>query len=308
LFREFSDEEIKDPLTKVEVTERSYSISREIRQVKSEAALDMMILENEFFRVLVSNILEIIQDSELKDNINGAIFIDGPIVDPPMPSLSFKEKYSEYVSDRIRGIMEAISGGIYPIGYIKRIIGSMYTSYVAAKYNINQIKSVDDYTFTTLLFYQKYRVISELALNSYDIIVYTKPQELDPTNIKAYPDYVKAFKTIKRSGGDLRVFYSLVWISAKRNPRIKMKRIEVPILGDVNETEVNKIFRDLLKVIYLWHLGALPHPLPVILAHSLCTIRKSIAKVVSKEISTSFVSKKIRDINDFLKYYLLKRW
>ena len=139
MFREFSEDEIKDPLTKVEVTEKSYQISREIQQVKSEATLDMMTMENEFFRILVRNVIQVIQDSVSKDKINGVVFIDGPIVDPPLPLRAFEEKYNEYVFDRITGIVETVSNKVYPVGYIKRIIGSMYTSYIATKYSFEQI-------------------------------------------------------------------------------------------------------------------------------------------------------------------------
>ncbi|AJC72675.1 hypothetical protein X802_02850 [Thermococcus guaymasensis DSM 11113] len=307
IFPRYSKYYIENPLVEVKAYLASYPSNQDISLVKREASLDMMKTETAAINNAIRKFKSLKAQERLSQGARGVLITDGPLIDPPLPIRN--DKYEHFVNERISAIMNLMDNNILPIGFVKRVIGNVFSYGNQAKlkeYTIttstsdNEISLADlgDYTLATLLFEFKRVVLNEK--NNSDFILYTVPQEVPEEIIKAYKDY-------KDKG--IHVYYSILKLSGKLYPKRPVYRIEIPFLRKPSTREVQRRFEEAIKLLYLWTPSGLKYPLPISLAHQTCTIKKPVAKVLIREILTKFVSNNLRtgSSDSLLKHYLLER-
>ena len=300
LFEGYSEESIKNPLVEVHPDLVPYPLQKDLSLIKREASLEMMRRETRAMNEALQHIFS--------KNSPAILMTDGPIIDPPQPVKD--EKYEDLVNLRAGAIRNAISSDVLLVGFVKRVIGNIYTSSlknVLEKYQHKldkdtkiSLTNIGDYALASLLFELKRKVLEDRS--NEDFILYTHPKEVPDNEIRAYKDY-------KDKG--VFVYYSLVKLSGWKYPKLPVYRIEIPFLERPSEKELIERFELSLKLLYLWTPAGLKYPLPISLAHQNCTIKKPIAKVLVREILSRFASSYAKNISvldeDLLKYYLLER-
>jgi len=308
IFLGYNKLSIESPRIEVDAELLKYPMKEDLSLIKKKASLDMMKRENSAINKALSKFLSLKDTRKIDSETPGVLITDGPLVDPPQP---FKEEaYEKFINARTSAIRELLENNVLPVGFIKRVIGNIFSSankeelkkYTQALGSENSISLADmgDYALATFMFELKRRVLTERE-NS-DFILYTEPLELPENEIKSYKDY-------KEKG--LYIYYSIIKLSGKAYPRGLIYRIEVPFLEKPSKREVEERFENALSLLYLWTPVGLRYPLPISLAHQTCTIKKPVAKLLVKEILTKFVSENVRRLDipeeGLLKHYLLDR-
>lgn len=289
---------IAEPMVKVEPKIKFYPTKMDEDNVKKIALLDMMFEETR--RVEESlNLLSRVSKKAI-------VILDGPIIDPPKGSRN-DQRYINYVKKRVNAFRKHLERGNIVIGYVKRISGRMFVESFKSfleKYRFplgpNEIGSLyasNDFFFLNILFEKETLVINYSSISDFnnDYIVWTEPKEV-PTNVNDYDLY--------RHEG-LYVYYTYAKIGVNSYPRRKVARIEIAFNEDV-QSRIYDVFENALKVIYLWTPIGLNNPLPVQIAHKSCTIRKTVAKVLIKDIMTRFIASKLPNIDERFKLHLLR--
>jgi len=233
-----------------------------IEYVKKETLLRMFELEAEALEKATQKI------------DGGAIFIDGPLVDPPkfVVGGELRKAYENYVSRRARAIARAKRKNVLLIGITKRILGNHLVSNF--KQLLKDFPWMNDHTFVTLIF----SYIARRILRDSDISYYllTKPLELshEKTDYRLYKEY-----------GSGKIFYSYACLNPQRF-RGKIIGVESPAEAD----KVSDIFRIAMHYSIYWTYPGMNVPLPVILAHKTCTIRKRTARKILRELISRYIS------------------
>ena len=263
--------------------------SLNVRMVRAPEKADPSHATNEIklemFKMEVRKIQEGISILFHDHDGKGAIFIDGPLVDPPrFPKRpeELEECYrNEYIKDRSEAIKAAIKDKIPIVGIVKRIIGNLLISYLQKSLSeeIAYI-NINDHTLVTLLLKYKLPNIlrNSLKLTSgEDILLATKPFEL-PYDVTDYSNY-------RENGIYIYFSYILPGIS---NPYTKVLRIELAFDRKPCEDELKESVWNITKLIAATILPGHSLPLPIILAHRACTIPKSTAKILIREMVSRY--------------------
>lgn len=308
IFHGYYKTSIEDPIIEIGAELVDYPMKEDLSLIKKKANLEMMKRETAAINKALSKFLSLKDRNIVDPGTPGILITDGPIIDPPQP---FKdEMYEKFINMRTSAIRGLLENDVIPVGFIKRVIGNIFSlayreELEEYKHTLNSrdtisLADIGDYTLGTFLFELKRRVLIEKEIS--DFILYTEPLEVPESEIKSYKDY-------KEKG--LHIYYSIIKLSGKAYPRRPVYRIEVPFLEEPSKKELRETFEDVLKLLYLWTPVGLKYPLPISLAHQMCTIKRAVAKLLVREILTKFVSDNIRNANladdGLLKHYLLDR-
>lgn len=242
-------------------------------------------------------IMESVKLKRTKDTI--PLFIDGPIMDPPRnireESLTaFRQlagielgDVSEYYRIRANTILEAYREGIVPLGYVKRPgTDRLLLNHVGREVRETlKVFSGDEELVRTLL------AIKILVNGCNKKIYYTTPME--------YPLDHSLYKLYRRHS--LRIYYSYSTI----NPYSRPFRIEVAVDKNTSKDRVEELVEWAVKLSHTLTLPGQRYPLPVVIAHEKCRIRRGAAELIYEEIIARAIKPSQDKILDTLKTTLI---
>ncbi len=263
-------------------------------EVVSDVAEDaMMLLETRA-------IVEAVSIAGKGDGVLTPLFIDGPIIDPPRSIRSesitvFKQIIGDVVSVdvyyglRTSALIEAYRKNVLPIGFVKkpgtdklllRIVGEEVRG-------VYKVFSGDEELVRTIL-------ALEMIRNppSKGYIYYTVPRE--------YPSDNTLYSRYKELG--LSIYYSY----SMHSPYSRPFRVEVALPRII---PLRKAYELTVKAVMLSHILTLPgqkYPLPVLLAHEKCRIRRGAAELIYEEILAKTVKPSGDRVVDVLKTVLVE--
>lgn len=236
--------------------------ANEEREAKSIATKIMMMAENKA-------ILDIVRELRAK---KAYLMIDGPIIDPP----ALLDK--EYIDYRVDVLEECLDNDIIPIGFVKRVASKNFINIL--KGMIPQGLFIDYTTDLELLF-----SILNMAMREQEAkYVYLKPVYYGKGVYGEYSMLSRVYKEYENRG--LRLYYTYF----KPNLRSRVYRIEVASFKNLDEKALIQLYKEIIGLMNLWILPGLNIPLPIILAHSKCNIRKGAAETLYYEIISRMVS------------------
>jgi hypothetical protein len=245
-------------------------------EVKVSAAIER-IKESEYYgvgseaisRMMAAETKAIMEWSENHDaSVRSALFIDGPIVDPPY---LVEEKYVNY---RCEALTKCLQKNVLVIGCVKRMKARFLIDFITKSLLSTEIDKnlINNFTWDS---HMVTAIFSKFAILGTQEILSTIPvdiSEMDNAH-KAYSD-----KGI--------IVYSTYM---QKDPTSKPLRLDFPMLkGDIEN--VTKHVDKVLKATYAWSYPGIDIPLPVFLAHNKCEVRKGCAEILYSEIITRSTS------------------
>ncbi|MGC9777769.1 MAG: DNA double-strand break repair nuclease NurA [Candidatus Heimdallarchaeota archaeon] len=191
------------------------------------------------------------------------IFIDGPIVDPP----SYPEK--DYVEFRCSSIQIALEKSRL-VGCVKKSREKFLIEFLTEKYQIDKVllnSFPSDQHLISCLF-STYRK----EIDDYDNPLFTKL--VDVSNYGNNKSY-------KENGIFIFSFFT------QTQPYSRILRVDIPFnTNEIDMDSLRNLSKEYAKIIIEWTLPGQNEPLPIILAHMKCNIRKGCADVLYEEIMT----------------------
>ncbi len=257
-----------------------------IKIIYPEKGIDVISFDDPTFGELTNNIAEdimMLYETNALHNIPKIIkqsdkkifyvFIDGPITDPPreltekglgiLSGLSGIGSTEDYIKFRVDAMLNIYHNSLLVVGYVKAVRNASLLRNTLASKGIN--KSLLD----------KYSGDSELA----KLLLLEYLSMDNDTNGYAY---IGPFKAV----GDLYKQYmnhglAIYYIYGLNRLRNRVFRLEI---GIPNEVDSEEKIEELFSKLYLVSIGStLPgqnHPLPIILAHEKCKIRRGAAELI----------------------------
>ncbi|RLI80345.1 hypothetical protein DRP05_00775 [Archaeoglobales archaeon] len=196
-------------------------------------------------------------------DIKSVVFIDGPIIDPPF---SFRND-EDYINYRCEAFRVCLKNSIV-IGCVKRVRDRFFVNHIINKFNVKEAECFPTDQHLMLLLFTKLR--QNISLGS----LYTNWIDLSELNTKPYKEYKENDVYV------VSFFY-------ERDIRSKVLRIDVPFTFPPSENVdlVNSTISKVINILDYWTYPG-QDPLPVLLAHEKCNIRKGAAEVLYEEILT----------------------
>ena len=226
--------------------------------VEAEASVRMLSVETKALNELASII----------GARKSVVFIDGPIVDPPY----YAEK--EYVKYRCEVISRCLDKDIFIIGCVKRVLGKPFINYVTTKLLKDDDEKSRLNKFTSDIHLISYVFTKEYFSGAKGILV------TFPVDVSEEDDVHKAY--LKHG---IRVFSFFMQKDVYSRPI----RLDIPQKLDSN-IDIKTLMLEAVKMTFVWSYPGYDIPLPVVLAHNKCTVRKGCAEVLYDEILTRSTS------------------
>ncbi|USG99384.1 DNA double-strand break repair nuclease NurA [Thermococcus argininiproducens] len=193
------------------------------------------------------------------------IFLDGPIVDPPVMSENPYLDPSHYTEVRVDAIKNGIIHGHILVGCMKRIRDRQFVYYLEKIFDTNLSIFHNDLYLVGSLFKQ-YR-----TQNNFYGPLYTEPFVQDKINTD------DMYRKYYQKGIHIYSFFY------QKDAFSSILRVDIAQLDNkINKRE----FTDLLNALTFWILPGHGLPLPALLAHEKCTIKEGCAQVLYDEILT----------------------
>jgi len=260
---------VSDKHPKVDITADIHDINEiEYPNLEKEASFRMLIGETKAVNEWLS------KASFEKESV---IFIDGPIVDPPW--FSNDKRYTGYLHDRCNVIERCIDNNILLIGCVKRIAGKYLINHIAN----NLAKSADEKGRTK-------RFISDAHLISY---IFTKAS-IESPSLVFYTSPINVSHTDETHEAYLKEGIDIYTIFMQKGFSGRPIRLDIAVPCD-KEIDISKIAVKVVKISAIWTFPGQNWPLPVVLAHYKCNIRRGCAEVLYDEMITRTTSPKLFD-------------
>lgn len=194
------------------------------------------------------------------------VFLDGPIVDPPVFSYAGKD----YIRDRCQAINKCLEKSNV-IGCVKRSRDKFYIEYLEGivsddilKAHLKEFPS-DQHLMAYIFSYSRAR--------GYQGPIFTKWIDVSEIN--------PVYKSYKENG----IYIASLFF--QKNVMTQVLRLDVPFLHPLEgEEEVSKEIKQIAKAVDMWTYPGQDYPVPVYLAHEKCNIREGCAQVLFDEIMT----------------------
>ena len=210
------------------------------------------------------------------------IYIDGPIIDPPDIKIHVEE-FNDYMSSRALAVKKILSLGsnVYIIGFVKRVMGQMFYKRLVEDYSekirIERKEFENDWTLSSILL--KYHLIKNCSPDE-KCVAYTKPLPLDDRNLSFFDEE------------GLSIYYS--YVIFQNFDTIGPYRIDFAIPKiELNSSDLeHKLEHTLEEILYITSKTLIPghkYPLPISLAHTLCTLPRREAKKIIRIITSKLL-------------------
>ena len=197
----------------------------------------------------------------------GIVFIDGPIVDPPV----YGDR--EYVKDRCEAIEKCLSSSIL-VGCVKRsrdiflieFLGSLKTPSSGYLSNFPSDQHLMLYVF------------GNLRRRNYSGALFTKWIDISKSN--------RIFELYANNG----IYVTSCFFQKSKSSAVL--RLDAPFLEPPSENQemVEKRMTEIVRVCSDWTYPGHDYPAPVFLAHDKCNIREGCAQVLYEDIITKSTS------------------
>jgi hypothetical protein len=196
------------------------------------------------------------------------IFIDGPIVDPPVLNIGG----TDYINYRCEGLKRCLEKSII-VGCVKRSRDKFYIKYLeevlsdtSEKDNLSQFLT-DQYLILNIFAHIR------KTKNIFGPM-FTKWIDISSVN-ETYDSY-------KKNG------IYVICLFFQKNIYSPVIRLDIPLLNSPNSNpeKTNEIVLQVIKAVDSWTYPGQDYPLPIILAHDKCNIRKGCAEILYEEIIT----------------------
>jgi len=192
------------------------------------------------------------------------VFIDGPVVDPPVFSIGGRE----YVKDRCKALNKCLEKSIL-IGIVKRSRDNFIRDGIIKK--IPKLKNIL-YQYPSDQHLMAY-LFSTIRMEEYNGPIYTNFIKVSESNT-LYKEYNK---------NNIDVYVSFF----QKDTMSQVIRLDFSIEKEKN---IDDVFNKSIKATYDWIYPYQNYPLPIILAHNKCNIREGCAQVLYEEILTRSMS------------------
>ncbi|MFX1298486.1 MAG: DNA double-strand break repair nuclease NurA [Promethearchaeota archaeon] len=196
-------------------------------------------------------------------NKRSLIFIDGPIVDPPF----YRKEHNNYIDFRCQSIKTTFNKSIL-IGCVKRIREKFFINYISKNYGINDVEKFPTDQHLMLFLFTKLRTIKTNGS------IYTQWIDLGEVDDPAINKY-------NQKGIFLVSFFY------ERDIKSKILRIDLALnlSPKDNKDSVDILIRKIVNNLDYWTYPG-QDPLPILLAHEKCNIRRGAAEILYEEILT----------------------
>jgi len=231
---------------------------------KSQAILRMMLGESKAINILANELA------------NGYIMIDGPIIDPPN---MLEVTYIEY---RAEALSNAIKKGIEVIGVVKR-----YRSNILRDKFFKELPPVSDQEIAPILF----SIIRKEKTIKPNQALAVRPIPLSSENEGYSKQIIEAYKdALKNCGIEDEIYTSYLQVHQGIRP------IKVEFFAKNEKVALHKI-QKIIKLFKDTTVVGTNLPLPILLAHKTCLIRKRVAEVLVKEVLSRVASFRSQEID-----------
>jgi len=196
------------------------------------------------------------------------IFIDGPIVDPPW--VGAEKRHHQYVKDRCEAIKLCIDRNALLIGCVKRIMGSYLINYIIDKLAKSDVEKNRTKQFISDMHLITY-IFTKFAFEENKGVFYTSPidiSEADPAHKLYYKEGIKVCSALMQKDHASRPI-----------------RLDIPFRSEKSE-DVRYRAVEAVKTAALWSYPGQDIPLPVMLAHEKCNVRRGCAEILYAEMIT----------------------
>ena len=228
-----------------------------------KAEIVMMLGEMKGFRKIAEKL-----GSSKKDCY---LLIDGPVIDPPL------YMNEEYIDSRIHDLRFCIERNVNVIGFVKRVMGSNYLSFLRNELGKQQVAEfTNDLDLLSTVMFD--------AVKEASCPIYTYPLSFDESTEK--DNLTLVYRCYSDRG--LTVYYSYY----KPSLRGRVFRVEYASFKELSEQKVLEKFDEILSVINIvWTLPGMEEPLPITIAHNKCNVRRGAAETLYYEIMARALSK-----------------
>ncbi|MDT7886510.1 MAG: DNA double-strand break repair nuclease NurA [Thermoproteota archaeon] len=196
------------------------------------------------------------------------VFIDGPIADPPVLNIGG----TVYINFRCDGLKRCLEKSTI-VGCVKRSRDKFYIKYLeevlcdtSEKDNLSQFLT-DQYLMLNIFAHIR-------KTKNHFGPVFTKWIDISSVN-ETYESYKK---------NDIHI----ICLFFQKNMYSPVIRLDIPLLNSPNSNpeKTNEIVLQAIKAVDSWTYPGQDYPLPIILAHDKCNIRKGCAEILYEEIIT----------------------
>jgi hypothetical protein len=200
-------------------------------------------------------------------NKEAYVFIDGPIVDPPIISYGGKE----YIKDRCEGIKKCLEKSIV-VGCVKRSRDRFYIEYLKnATLDQPENECLDQFPSDQHLMAH---IFAHVRSKGYYGPLFTKWIDVSSSN--------SVYKLYSNEG------VHIVSLFFQKDIRSQILRLDIPFTMPPSENAIkidDKVIH-VVKAVNDWTYPGQDFPVPVFLAHSKCNIREGCAAILYEEIIT----------------------
>jgi len=194
------------------------------------------------------------------------VFIDGPIVDPPIMSIGGED----YIKDRCEGIKKCLEKSIV-IGCVKRSRDRFYIKYLENFIFDTSIKNCLNQFLTDqhLMAY----IFANVRSKEYFGPLFTKWIDISSVN--------RIYELYKKHG----IYITCLFF--QKSITSPVLRLDIPFLTPPeNNSNTAETILQAIKATDVWTYPGQDYPLPVIIAHEKCNIREGCAQILYEEIIT----------------------
>ncbi|MEM2111160.1 MAG: DNA double-strand break repair nuclease NurA [Candidatus Bathyarchaeia archaeon] len=252
------------------------SVAADIHDVNQ---MEYMNIEKEAeFRMLAGETKAIKETaSEIDQTRKAIIFIDGPIVDPPW--VSSEKRYQKYVLDRCEAIKMCLDKNAIVVGCVKRIMGSYLLSYVVEKLTKSDVEQDRVKQFISDAHLITY-VFTRFSMDVGNEIFYTSPVDISQGDIANTLYHKKGIEVCS--------------IFLQKDATARPIRLDIPSVASQSAGSL-KLTKEIIRATVHWSYPGHDVPLPIILAHEKCNIRRGCAEVLYNEMITRTTTPELFD-------------
>lgn len=197
-------------------------------------------------------------------------FLDGPVIDPP------RQMDKQYLTYRIGTLQALLDKDILVLGCVKKLLGNFLIDHLKGILRDIEMNRIKKFGSDGRLIYH---VFTKASIDTAKT-VYTKPLEIGSNDI--------TYKPYRESG--IRVYFMYF----QREPGTIPFRVDIPIKNGTKEGDA-RLGEEVAAALTAWSYPGYDLPVPIVIAHDKCNIRRGCAEVLYSEIITRAASNDMFD-------------